>query len=131
MNEEKTLMDFVKQAKSQITEINVSNVKSLLDEGYSILDVREPAEFMSGTIEGALNIPRGILEVAADRQNAGRNENLTDRDKKWLLLCASSGRSAMAAAVMQQMGFKNIKNIDGGITAWKAAGLAVKVPPQS
>ncbi|CAH1386746.1 rhodanese-like domain-containing protein [Candidatus Nitrotoga sp. M5] len=131
MNEEKTLMDFVKQAKSQITEIDVSNVKSLLDEGYSVLDVREPAEFMSGTIEGALNIPRGILEVAADRQNAGRNENLTDRNKKWLLLCASSGRSAMATAVMQQMGFKNIKNINGGITAWKAAGLAVKAPSQT
>jgi rhodanese-related sulfurtransferase len=131
MSEEKTLMDFVKQAKSQIHEIDVSNVKSLLDEGYQVLDVREPAEFISGTIEGALNIPRGILEAAADRQYAGRREELMDRDKKWLLLCASSGRSAMAAAVMQQMGFKNIKNINGGITAWKAAELAVSIPPQS
>ncbi|CAH1204161.1 Rhodanese-related sulfurtransferase [Candidatus Nitrotoga sp. BS] len=102
-----------------------------MDEGYVVLDVREPAEFMLGTIEGALNIPRGILEVAADRQYTGRREELMDRDKKWLLLCASSGRSAMAAAVMQQMGFKNIKNINGGIAAWKAAGLAVKVPPQT
>ncbi|MBU2568531.1 MAG: sulfurtransferase [Gammaproteobacteria bacterium] len=131
MSEEKTLMDFVKLAKSQIHEIEVLNVKSLLDEGYQVLDVREPAEFMSGTIEGALNIPRGILEAAADRQYAGRREELMDRDKKWLLLCASSGRSAMAAAVMQQMGFKNIRNINGGITAWKAAELAVKIPPQT
>jgi rhodanese-related sulfurtransferase len=68
MSEEKTLMDFVKQAKSQIHEIEVLNVKTLLDEGYQLLDVREPAEFMTGTIEGALNIPRGILEAAADRQ---------------------------------------------------------------
>ncbi|CCE22052.1 rhodanese-like domain-containing protein [Methylotuvimicrobium alcaliphilum] len=131
MSEEKTLMDFVKQAKSQIHEIEVLNVKSLLDEGYQILDVREPAEFMSGTIEGALNIPRGILEAAADRQYAGRREELMDRDKKWLLLCASSGRSAMAAAVMQQMGFKHIRNINGGIAAWKAAELAVNIPPQT
>ncbi|MCK9605761.1 MAG: rhodanese-like domain-containing protein [Methylomonas sp.] len=131
MSEEKTLMDFVKQAKSQIHEIDVLNVKPLLDEGYQVLDVREPAEFMSGTIEGALNIPRGILEAAADRQYAGRREELMDRDKKWLLLCASSGRSAMAAAVMQQMGFKNIRNINGGITAWKAAELAVNIPPQT
>ncbi|MGD7035263.1 rhodanese-like domain-containing protein [Methylotuvimicrobium buryatense] len=131
MSEEKTLMDFVKQAKSQIHEIEVLNVKSLLDEGYQVLDVREPAEFMSGTIEGALNIPRGILEAAADRQYAGRREELMDRDKKWLLLCASSGRSAMAAAVMQQMGFKHIRNINGGIAAWKAAELAVSIPPQT
>ncbi|MDT4332951.1 rhodanese-like domain-containing protein [Methylomonas sp. MV1] len=131
MSEEKTLMDFVKQAKSQIHEIEVLNVKTLLDEGYQVLDVREPAEFMSGTIEGALNIPRGILEAAADRQYAGHREELMDRDKKWLLLCASSGRSAMAAAVMQQMGFKHIRNINGGIVAWKAAELAVKIPPQT
>lgn len=131
MSEEKTLMDFVKQAKSQIHEIEVLNVKPLLDEGYQVLDVREPAEFMSGTIEGALNIPRGILEAAADRQYAGRREELMDRDKKWLLLCASSGRSAMAAAVMQQMGFKHIRNINGGIAAWKAAELAVTIPPKN
>ncbi|BBJ23895.1 rhodanese-like domain-containing protein [Candidatus Nitrotoga sp. AM1P] len=131
MSEEKTLMDFVKQAKSQIHEIDVLNVKSLLDEGYYVLDVREPAEFMLGTIEGALNIPRGILEAAADRQYAGRREELMDRDKKWLLLCASSGRSAMAADAMQQMGFKNIRNINGGMTAWQAAELAVKIPPQT
>lgn len=131
MSEEKTLMDFIQQAKSQIHEIDVLNVKSLMNEGYSVLDVREPAEFILGTIEGALNIPRGILEVAADRQYAGRREELMDRDKKWLLFCASSGRSAMAAAVMQQMGFKNIRNINGGITAWKAAELPVKIPSQT
>ncbi|MGY6276758.1 rhodanese-like domain-containing protein [Methylomonas sp. MgM2] len=130
MSEEKTLMAFVKQAKSQIQEVEVSNVKPLLDAGYQVLDVREPGEFMAGTIDGALNIPRGILEAAADRQYADRREELMDREKKWLLLCASSGRSAMAAAVMQQMGFKNIRNINGGIAAWKAAGLAVTIPPQ-
>ena len=128
MSEEKTLMDFVKQAKSQIEEIDVLAVDALLNEGYQVLDVREPAEFISGTIEGALNIPRGILEPAADLQYAGRREELADRNKKWLLFCASSGRSAMAAVVLQDMGFKNIKNINGGIAAWKAAELAVHTP---
>jgi rhodanese-related sulfurtransferase len=128
MSEEKTLMDFVKQAKSQIEEIDVLAVDALLKEGYQVLDVREPAEFIAGTIEGALNIPRGILEPAADLQYAGRREELADRDKKWLLFCASSGRSAMAAVVLQDMGFKNIKNINGGMAAWKSAELAVHTP---
>jgi rhodanese-related sulfurtransferase len=48
-----------------------------------------------------------------------------DRDKKWLIFCASSGRSAMATVVLQEMGFKNVKNINGGMNAWKAAGLPV------
>lgn len=128
MNAEKTLMDFVKQAKSQIQEIDVSEVQALLEEGYQVLDVREPAEFSAGTIAGALNVPRGILEPAADRQYAGRRDELQDRDKKWLLFCASSGRSAMAAVVLQQMGFTHFKNINGGMNAWKEAKLAISTP---
>jgi len=128
MSEEKTLMDFVKHAKSQIEEIDVLAVNSLLDAGYQVLDVREPAEFIAGTIEGALNVPRGILEPAADRNYAGRREELMDRDKKWLVFCASSGRSAMATVILQEMGFTNIKNINGGLNAWKAAELGLSIP---
>ncbi len=128
MSEVKTLMDFVKAAKSQITEIEVSEVVTHLDDGYQVLDVREPMEYMSGTIDGSLNVPRGVLEAASDHQYPGNNKNLQDRDKKWLLLCATSGRSAMAAAVMQQMGFKNVKNINGGMGAWKTAEMQVVKP---
>jgi len=128
MSEEKTLMDFVKNAKSQITEIEVTEVVALLDEGYQVLDVREPAEYAAGTIDGAMNLPRGVLEAASDHQYPGKNAAMQDRDKKWLLFCATSGRSAMAALVMQQMGFKNIKNINGGIAAWKSAEMQVVIP---
>jgi len=128
MSEEKTLVDFVTQAKSQIEEVDVLAVKSLINEGYQVLDVREPAEFIAGTIEGALNIPRGVIEPSADRHYAGRRDELMDRNKKWLLFCASSGRSAMAAVVLQDMGFTNIKNINGGLNAWKAAELSISIP---
>ncbi len=130
MSEEKTLMDFVKQAKSQITEVEVPHVVDLLDEGYQVLDVREPSEYLAGTIDGAVNVPRGILEAVSDRQYAGRLEMMMDRNKKWLVLCATSGRSAMATAVMQQMGFRNVKNINGGMAAWKSAEMQVVVPPE-
>ncbi|RDH82412.1 MAG: sulfurtransferase [endosymbiont of Galathealinum brachiosum] len=125
---EKTLMDFVKEAKSQITEVEITEVVALLDDGYQVLDVREPAEYISGTIDGAFNVPRGLIEAASDHQYPGKNQNMQDRDKKWLLLCATSGRSAMAASVMQQMGFKNVKNINGGIAAWKQAEMHVVIP---
>ena len=129
MSNEKTLMDFVKEAKSQITEVDVSGVVELLDDGYQVLDVREPAEFNSGTIDGAFNVPRGLLEAASDNDFPGHNEKMLDRDKKWLVFCATSGRSAMATAVMQQMGFKNVKNINGGMAAWKSAEMQVVIPP--
>ncbi|MDX2507912.1 MAG: rhodanese-like domain-containing protein [Gammaproteobacteria bacterium] len=129
MNKDKTLLDFVKEAKSQIKEVEISDVIALLDKGYRVLDVREPAEYLSGTIDGALNIPRGVLEAFSDHIYPGRREELMDRDCKWLLLCATSGRSAMAAVVMQLMGFKNVKNINGGIAAWKAAEMQTIIPP--
>lgn len=128
MVEEKSFKDFVKQAKDQIQEIEVADVQDYLKQGYQILDVREPAEYTAGTIAGALNIPRGILEPSADRDYAGRHAELMDRDKKWLMLCASSGRSAMATVVLQQMGFKNVKNINGGFNAWKTAELPIVQP---
>jgi len=131
MSEEKTLMDFVKEAKSKISEVEVSEVVALLDEGYQVLDVREPAEFNAGTIDGAHNVPRGILEAACDHQYPGHQEIMQDRNKKWLLFCATSGRSAMATAVMQQMGFKHVKNINGGIAAWKSAEMQVVIPPHN
>ena len=129
MRQNKTLEDFVEEAKAMISEVEVNEVVSLLDEGYQVLDVREPAEFLSGTIDGALNIPRGVLEAFSDYEYPGRREELMDRERKWLLLCATSGRSAMAAVVMQQMGFKHVKNINGGMAAWKMAEMQTVIPP--
>lgn len=128
MSEAKTLLDFVKEAKSKISEIEVSDVVSLLEDGYMILDVREPAEYLSGTINSALNIPRGVLEAVCDHQYPGRREEMLDRNQKWLLLCATSGRSAMATVVMNQMGFKNVKNINGGMATWKTAEMQTVIP---
>ena len=129
MSQEKTLKDYVTEAKAIISEVEVNDVVPLLDAGYQVLDVREPAEYLSGTIDGALNIPRGVLEAFSDREYPGRREEMMDRDRKWLLLCATSGRSAMATVVMQQMGFKHVKNINGGMAAWKAAEMQTVIPP--
>jgi rhodanese-related sulfurtransferase len=115
----KTLMDFVKEAKSKITEVDVATAKNLIAEGYRVLDVREPGEVAQGCIEGSINVPRGVLEPAADLANKEGNKELQNgRDDKWLVVCRTSGRSAMACDVLQQMGFTNVKNIAGGMTAW-------------
>ncbi len=130
MSEEKTLMDYVKEAKSQIEEIEINQVVELLDDGYQVLDVREPAEYHAGTIDGAFNLPRGLIEAACDKQFAGKNSHMQDREKKWLTFCATSGRAAMAAKTLKEMGFKNIKNINGGMAAWKSAEMQVVIPPE-
>lgn len=120
------LMDFVRAAKSCITEITPQELNAKLDakEDFVLIDVREAAEFEHGHIGGAHLVPRGIIEAAADTSYPKHYPPLSGaRDRQIVLYCATSGRSAMAAAVLQMMGFKNVLNLAGGYARWEAEGM--------
>jgi rhodanese-related sulfurtransferase len=120
------LMDFVRAAKSCITEITPAELKVKLEakEDLVLVDVRESAEFEHGHIGGAHLVPRGIIEAAADPSYPKHYPPLSGaRDQQVVLYCATSGRSAMAAAVLQMMGFKKVLNLAGGHIRWEAEGL--------
>jgi rhodanese-related sulfurtransferase len=121
-----SLMDFVRAAKSCITEISPAELKAKLDakEDLLLVDVREPVEFEHSHIGGAHLVPRGIIEAAADTGYPKHYPPLSGaRDQQVVLYCATSGRSAMATAVLQMMGFKNVLNLAGGYTRWEAEGM--------
>lgn len=121
------LMDFVRAAKSCITEISPADLKAKLDakEDFLLVDVREPGEFAQGHIGGAHLVPRGMIEASADTSYSKHYPPLSGaRDRQVILYCATSGRSAMAAAVLQMMGFKNVLNLAGGYSRWEAEGMA-------
>jgi rhodanese-related sulfurtransferase len=120
------LMDFVRAAKSCITEITPAELKAKLDakEDLLLIDVREAAEYEHAHINGAHLVPRGILEAAADPSYPKHYPPLSGaREQQIVLYCATSGRSAMAAAVLQMMGYKNVLNLAGGYTRWEAEGM--------
>lgn len=79
-----------------------------------IVDVRLPAEWMGLRIGNVLNLPLNQLEREARR---------LDPSMPVLMVCNSAYRSSMAAGVMQRLGFKDVRNLDGGSEAWIAAGL--------
>lgn len=117
------LMDFVRAAKSAITEISPQTLQDKLAAGEDmlLLDVREAGEFQEGHIKGAKLVPRGVLEAAADPSFPKHQPDLAGaRDRQVVVYCATSGRSAMASAVLQMMGFKNVLNMEGGFTRWAA-----------
>jgi rhodanese-related sulfurtransferase len=119
-------MDFVRAAKSCITEITPAELKAKLDakETFLLVDVREAAEYDHGHIDGAHLVPRGIIEAAADTSYPKHYPPLSGaRDQQIVLYCATSGRSAMATAVLQMMGFKDVLNMAGGFTRWEAEGM--------
>jgi rhodanese-related sulfurtransferase len=120
------LMDFVRAAKSCVTEISPQQLKAKIDskEDFVLVDVRESAEFEHGHIEGAHLVPRGIIEAAADTSYPKHYPLLSGaRDKQVIVYCATSGRSAMACAVLQMMGYKKVLNLAGGYMGWEAGGM--------
>ena len=79
-----------------------------------LIDVRSNDEWNEGHIE------------QAEHRFLGRLPNhLEDlpHDEKIVVHCRSGARSAIAASVLQAAGFKNVVNLTGGYTAWKAEGL--------
>ena len=119
----KGLMDFVMEAKSQVTEISGDDLLKMKQEkgdALLIVDVREPGEFIHGHIEHAMLVPRGIIEAAADMDYPKANETLrAARNRPIAVYCATGGRSAMAAKTLQDMGFAEVYSLAGGFMTWE------------
>ena len=105
---------------TQIRNINVISASDLVkhDENTIILDVRTPREYTAGHIDGALNI--NIAEDSFASQVAE-----LDRDMTYIVHCATNvenGRTTQSLAIMQDLGFTKLMNLEGGIVAWEKSG---------
>jgi rhodanese-related sulfurtransferase len=85
------------------------------DPAFVILDVRTPAEFIQERIEGAVNIDYYSSTFAEDL-------DALDGSKTYLVHCRSGARSAAASAMMEDLGFRVVYNLAGGIDGWKLEG---------
>jgi rhodanese-related sulfurtransferase len=104
----------VEEAKKEIQEIGPADLKKMQQGGedVTVIDVREREDAAKGAIPGAVNVPRGVLEHNIDQVT-------TDKDKKLVLYCGGGSRSALAAASLKKMGFKNVISLSGGYRGWK------------
>jgi len=84
-----------------------------------VLDVRERDAFLAGHIPGALHLPRGQLELRV-------NSELPDPTLSILTCCEFGKISTLAAATLRDMGFGRAVALDGGMKAWREAGLPVE-----
>ena len=81
-----------------------------------VIDVRTPAEYAEGHIDGAT-----LIDVSA--ADFVQQIDALDRGATYFVYCRSGNRSATATSAMVQMGFTSIFELDGGVIAWSAAGL--------
>ncbi|GAA4103131.1 rhodanese-like domain-containing protein [Mucilaginibacter panaciglaebae] len=93
-------------------EITVQELKDKIDNGedFQLIDVREDFEYETSNIGGQL-IPLGGILIEADK---------ISKDKPVVVMCRSGKRSAAAIAQLEQRGYTNLSNLQGGILAWAA-----------
>ena len=123
----KTAAEMVAEARSRVSNLTVDEAATEIERGDALLvDIREPDERVThGSIKGAVAAPRGMLEFWADPKSTSHRKEF-DPDRRIILQCASGGRSALAAAMMQDLGYTNVAHLEGGINAWKASGKPIE-----
>ncbi len=98
--------------------VDVREAQNMSQHGALLLDVREPDEYAAGHAPNAKLIPLGEI-------GNHLKELDTWKDKPVAVICRSGRRSAKAVAMLQEAGFKQVSNVQGGILAWQQAGLEV------
>ena len=113
----KSYQEMVAEAKAETEQTDADAVHGALEAGedITVVDVREPAEWEAGHIQGAKHVPRGLLEYKAA-------DELPEKDARIVVHCAVGGRGALAAKALKEMGYTNVANMDGGMNAWQEKG---------
>ncbi|PYS31699.1 MAG: molybdopterin-synthase adenylyltransferase MoeB [Acidobacteria bacterium] len=115
--------EILNQAKKEIVEITVQDVQEKFNpaNGFTLLDVREGDEWEQGHLDKAVFLPRGFLEVKADK-------TLTDKQQPVVVYCAGGVRSALAAKTLKDLGYTKVYSMAGGFNEWKNNGFPFVVP---
>ena len=99
----------------------------MMKDGKSnLIDIRDVRELQNeGKVEGAIHIPRGMLEFWLDPESIYFKEGKLDLDKEMVLFCAGGLRSALAAKTLKDMGFDKVSHIDGGFGSIKQSKFKI------
>ncbi|MEW6328025.1 MAG: rhodanese-like domain-containing protein [Thermodesulfobacteriota bacterium] len=127
----KGLKDYLDEAKAVVGQGNIISPKAAQDmissnPNVMVLDVREPNEFETGHIKDAILMPRGLIEFKIQKNDIYPNINkgrIPAPDTPIITICTLGGRGLLAAQVLKEMGYKNVKVIEGGYKAWQAERL--------
>jgi len=123
----KTTAHLIAEAKARVESLAPAAVAAELDGGDVLLvDLREAEErAQHGSIPGAIHAPRGMIEFSAD-PTSGYHRAEFDPGRRTILFCASGGRSALAADMLQLLGYARVAYLKGGLKSWQEAGLPIE-----
>jgi rhodanese-related sulfurtransferase len=119
-----TVDDLLAVARARLDRVDPQRAAELATEGAHLVDTRPQWQReKEGSLPGALVIERNHLEWRLDPTSSARIPEAVDHDVAWVLFCSEGYSSSLAAASLQDLGLHRATDVDGGFTAWKAAGL--------
>ena len=125
---DRTAADLVAEALRVLESLTPQEMSEELNGGTLVVDLREEDElYVVGWVPNSVWAPRGMLEFWADPTDR-RHRTEFDPNRRLILYCSSGERSAIAAATLRSMGYRDVRVLDGGIEAWKREGLPVEMP---
>ena len=114
-------LKIVDDAKSRIKEVSVTDTRDRLAANPSakLIDVREDNEWNEAHAAGAEHLGKGIIERDIETR-------VPDKGNELILYCGGGYRSALAADVLQRMGYTNVWSMAGGWKAWKESNAPIE-----
>lgn len=117
MKHSEGFLKLVNDAKGRIREVTVADTRARMnaDSRVRLIDVREDKEWEASHAAGAEHLGKGIIERDVETR-------VPDKSTEVILYCGGGYRSALAADVLQQMGYTNVYSMAGGWKAWQESG---------
>ena len=119
MNHSEEFLAITADARSRVREVSVAEALERHQAGAAVIDVREDNEWDAGHAAGAAHMGRGIIERDIV-------QTYPDKGTELILYCGGGYRSALAADMLQRMGYTNVWSMAGGWKAWNEAGAPVE-----
>jgi rhodanese-related sulfurtransferase len=123
----RTVDDLLGAARARLVRLSPAEAFAAQDAGALLVDVRGDDQIReTGSIPGAIRIPRNVLEWRADPACAACDPRIAMLDALIVVVCQQGYQSSLAASNLQDLGFTQATDLDGGFEAWLAAGLPIE-----
>jgi len=121
MKHSEGFLKIVNDAKSRIKEVTVAETRERLQDNppAKLIDVREDKEWEASHAAGSVHLGKGIIERDIEA-------TVPDKSSELILYCGGGYRSALAADVLQQMGYTNVFSMAGGWKAWQESDAPIE-----
>ena len=123
----KSIQTLVDDAMQEIKTISADEAYQMFNQdSCNLIDIREINELdNSGRVDGAIHIPRGMLEIYLDQNSVFFQNGQLNQNKEFVLFCAGGVRSALAVKSLKEMGYEKISHVEGGFGSINSSNFKI------